>query len=368
MISQQEAAFFQKIGIDCTKRLHLEISSGCNLRCPMCTFHDEREKKSWTPLSQIKTLGKSVNNFHSVHIGDGSEPLINPEWDKIVSHLSNQGIKVSLQTNGSLIRSPRDAERLVNSGLQLLSISIDGITDSTVSRIRQGTNFTTIDKAISLINAAKQKLGKTTPHLMANCVAMASNLQELPKLAMYLAEKEFIRIRIGLLELRKPNPDLVSELLIYDQDTAFNMAREVHERMKEQWPSIYLDIDLFEKCTNTARRDKCTVYEDRIYARHDGNAYACYGKMHLGNIYEDGIESCLTSDNYKKFCKSITVPGNQTCQACTFCRVMAFDNIKDHFGAAAIDFYSLPKIKEALDWTKEGGDPAEFWDNFYRTL
>ena len=342
MITKEEKKFYQKIGIDCTKRLHLEIS--------------------WTPLSQIKKLGESLKNFNSVHIGDGSEPLINPEWDKIISHLSSKGVKTSLQTNGSLIRNQSDAERLVNSGLQLLSLSIDGINDATVSRIRKGTNFKTLDNSINLLNKAKRKLNKQTPHLMANCVAMASNIKQLPDLAMYLAEKGFIRIRIGFLELRQPNSKLISELLIYNKDTALSMIQEVRQRMKKLWPSIYLDLDLFEKTENHTSRAKCTVYKDRIYSQHDGNAYACYGKIHIGNIYQDGIESCLKSTNYTDFCKTITVPNNQTCKSCSFCRVMTFDNIKDHFGSAAINFYSLPKIMESLNWTKRGGDPAEFWN------
>jgi len=360
-----EKEFHHYIGIDDRPWLHLEISLGCNIRCAMCTFHEQLEKVTWTSLSDVQDLGDELNRFGVVHLGDGSEPLVNPDWYQIVSHISQLGAKVSLQTNAKLIRDIKSAERIVNSGLHLLSISIDGMTDNTVSRIREGIDFSTIEQAIVLINQAKKKLGSETPHLTANIVAMCSNLSEIPDLISFLLFHDFIKARIGFLELRQENSQLVSELLIYDKARAKQTIAMVYQRMDAHPQPFVLDAELFGETEGMSKRNACTAYRDHIYARHDGEMFACYGKRRLGNLFADGVDTCLTSEEYADHVETVTTPGNNICSACSFCRVMSFDVVDDHFGSEAVSYYSRETIIASLQYVKEGGNAEDYWRDYY---
>lgn len=368
MAENKVIAFNKSLGILNQRHLHMEISSGCNIRCPMCTFHDNNDSFVWMPFEKVRLLQTGLDYFGYINIGDGSEPLINPDWEQIVRHLTDLGPKVALQTNAKKIRTKGFAERIVRSGLHGLSISVDGITDNTVSRIRKGTTFSAISEAIEHILAAKQSLDSETPYLYANCVAMGSNLEEIPELVDFLINKGFIRIRIGFLELRKPNQELIHQSLIYYKAHAFDMIRDVQKRTLQSGKNVFLDIDLFGEGKKRERTNACTVYNDRIYVRYDGDMFACYGKRQLGNIFIDGIDACIASKEYTSFVDMVKQPDNQICQKCSFCRNMSIDDLSSHFGLGAADFYTWQKIEESIKWVMEGGSPREYWSGYYSNI
>ncbi len=368
MAESNVVAFNKSLGILNQRHLHMEISLGCNIRCHMCTFHDNNNSFAWMPFEKVCLLQKGLDYFGYINIGDGSEPFINPDWEQIVRHLTDLGPKVALQTNAKKIRTKAFAKTIVGSGLHGLSISVDGITDNTVSRIRKGTTFSEISETIDHILAAKHLLNSETPYLYANCVAMGSNLKEIPELVDFLIYKGFIRIRIGFLELRKPNQELIPESIIYHQASALDMIRDVQERTIQSGSNVFLDVSLFEKGKKSVRTNTCTVYNDRIYVRYDGDMFACYGKRKLGNIFIDGFDTCLVSKEYTSFIDRVKEPDNQICKKCSFCRNMSIDDLSSHFGQSAVDFYTMKNIEESIKWVMDGGSPSEYWSEYYSNL
>lgn len=365
MIIESKIEFHQKLGIMSTKPVHVEISNGCNINCPMCTFHDHLEKISWEYIPDLAKKLDIGGRFNTIQIGDRSEPLINPKWDKIIKNFSQTGAIVSLQTNAKMIKNVEYAERIVKSGLHILSISIDGITNKTVARIRAGVDFDDIDRAIECINIAKRKLGSQTPHLFANCVAMRSNIKEMPELADYLVSNGFVRIRVGFLSLRKPNADLVSELLLYDRTSTKQMVDEIRRRVDAAKERVSLDLNIFNEKSSKVKREKCMVYQDEFYLHHNGDVFTCYGKKNIGNIKINSLDECMSSKGYREYFDIVSEPENKICGECRFCQVMVLDNIDDHFGPRAIAYYSRNTIEDSLRWVEKGGTPESFWQQFY---
>jgi MoaA/NifB/PqqE/SkfB family radical SAM enzyme len=346
--------------------LHLEISLGCNISCSMCTFHDNLKKFRFMPIEQLRRITAGFDYFGQIHIGDGSEPYINPDLLAIIGYLTGMGAKVSVQTNAKLIRTAKDAEQLVKSGLLLLSISVDGFNDATVRKIRGGLGFTEIARAIDLINEAKLRLGSSTPLLASNAVAMRSNLEEFPELAVYLLDNGFCSFRIGFLELRQPNNDLVGELLIYDIPKAIETMARVRKIVETHPQPMHFDDSIFQVGVGLLRREHCTGYRDRLYVNHAGDLWTCYGKQKLGNIFENGLEELMVSDAYATYKRQVTELGNSICQACTFCQIMSLDKLTDHFGKRALEYYSPVTIEESMKYANLGGEVRDFWR--YATL
>ncbi|MET0082069.1 MAG: radical SAM protein [Sedimenticola sp.] len=360
MRNKREVEYYKSIGVEDSLWLHMEISYGCNIRCPMCTFHDEHVTPQVMSFNSLGNIHDGWELFSSVHIGDGSEPLINPEWDKIVSHIANHGPKVSIQTNAKKIRTLEYALRIVDSGLNLLSISVDGFTDGTMKKIRDGIGFSDIEKAVELVNKAKKIRGSRTPHLAANVVAMRSNLSELHDLLRFLNGSGFGRIRIGFLELRKPDNDLLNELLIYEKERARSIIKQLNDELSDA--TVYLDTGLFDD-RDAQIKSKCELYKERIYVRQDGEMFACYGKRRIANMFQDGLESAIYSKDYKQFEAAVKVPGNDICASCTFCRNKSLDEVGDHFSATAIKHYTDDKIKRSVDYAISKGGIGDYWSD-----
>jgi radical SAM protein with 4Fe4S-binding SPASM domain len=88
---------------------------------------------------------------------------------------------VYMHTNGTLL-SERLIEQIVRSGMDQVSISIDGATKETYERIRVGARFERLIENMRALNQAKERLRSDTPHIHFNVVLMRSNIEELPGL------------------------------------------------------------------------------------------------------------------------------------------------------------------------------------------
>ena len=90
-------------------------------------------------------------------------------------------IKISTNSNLTLLNERR-AERCVKSGLDDLSISIDGANAVTYERIRVRAHFERVVGNLERLLAARQRLSRDQPHLRLVMVIMRQNLHELPDL------------------------------------------------------------------------------------------------------------------------------------------------------------------------------------------
>jgi MoaA/NifB/PqqE/SkfB family radical SAM enzyme len=109
------------------------------------------------------------------------EPLLNPDFFKMVKHCKNRGIDVSTFTNGTLITEDVATE-IVSSGLKELWISIDGATAETYEDIRPGASFDRVLRGIELIVSARRTKKGNQLRLGLWFIAMERNIHELPLL------------------------------------------------------------------------------------------------------------------------------------------------------------------------------------------
>ncbi|MBM3298646.1 MAG: radical SAM protein [Deltaproteobacteria bacterium] len=115
-------------------RLKINLTRLCNLRCQMCIQDrrkdSEQEPYSWNdpknqlPLAPwIKLLDETAKYHPQVSL-TGGEPMMYPHFREIVSAAKERGLVVEMVTNGTLLR--RNAEFLVQQGVEIVIVSIDG--------------------------------------------------------------------------------------------------------------------------------------------------------------------------------------------------------------------------------------------------
>jgi len=132
--------------------LDVEISSGCNLRCPYCVqtrsnFKTEFMsfdlfKKIIDEASEIGVYGIKLNT-----IGRG-EPTLHKNIVKFVQYAKKCGmIDVYFNTNATLLNTKFSYD-LMKAGLDRISFSVDGYTKEVYEKNRVGANF---DKVVNNI-------------------------------------------------------------------------------------------------------------------------------------------------------------------------------------------------------------------------
>lgn len=137
----------------------LELVSRCNLRCPMCpTVTQEFEEKRVHPFKTglmnwalvKKIIDEVAGHIYSLRLSWVGEPTLHPRLVDAVRYAKEAGIpEVSFLTNGSRLHLSY-MKSLIDSGLDLMTISIDGM-DEIYDSIRAPLKFSkTLSKLTKL--------------------------------------------------------------------------------------------------------------------------------------------------------------------------------------------------------------------------
>lgn len=77
---------------------------------------------------------------HTVDFTGWGEPLLHPRIYEMITAAKERGCVTTMTSNGTALND-RNASRLIESGLDYLTISVDGGTPETYNRIRAGSDF-----------------------------------------------------------------------------------------------------------------------------------------------------------------------------------------------------------------------------------
>lgn len=124
------------------------MTSECNLRCKHCFISNYEATPSYDDIeSLINELdGKGVVGISIT----GGEPLLRDDLIKIVRQITSKEIKLSIATNGVLINES-NAKELVENGVGVFQVSLDGATNKVHDYIRGNGTFSKAINGIKLL-------------------------------------------------------------------------------------------------------------------------------------------------------------------------------------------------------------------------
>lgn len=134
------------------RHVHLEISSFCNARCPLCPrnfygypFNDGYVEHNMT-LAETKLIFQKefVKQLHEIYVnGNFGDAVMNPEVTDILDYLKecNSQLNIRISTNGGA-RDKNFWQHLARLGVKV-DFCIDGLED-THSLYRQNTDYHTV--------------------------------------------------------------------------------------------------------------------------------------------------------------------------------------------------------------------------------
>ncbi len=135
--------------------LQVSVTSRCNLRCQMCNAWKDAKKEHELSLEEIKSVIRQCKEWGVKEINlCGGEPLLSESIFDVIKFAKDSGMKVILTTNGTLITEDL-AKRLIQSGLDIITISVDGSKAATHDKIRgQLGAFDKIMQGIKHLNSS----------------------------------------------------------------------------------------------------------------------------------------------------------------------------------------------------------------------
>jgi len=147
----------------------IDPAFACNLECPLCLSQMIREDRYTLPnmrLGQLDhILGQYGDYLVRIWLSLWGEPLLNKNLPEMIRRCKQHDIWVLISSNMSVPLDDAAIEALVASGLDTISLSIDGATQATYEQYRKRGNLgLALDNARRLV-AAKRRQRSATPHL-----------------------------------------------------------------------------------------------------------------------------------------------------------------------------------------------------------
>ncbi len=133
----------------------------CNLRCQMCYFSDEERRKELHGKLEIDDIEQIATGlFHralKLQIGCGAEPTLHKELIRIVELGRLHKVPyIALTTNGNLL-TESSLMKLVEAGLNELTVSLHGIYEKTYETLMEQASFSKFKMLLQAITAVKER-------------------------------------------------------------------------------------------------------------------------------------------------------------------------------------------------------------------
>jgi radical SAM protein with 4Fe4S-binding SPASM domain len=161
--------------------ISLEPTTACNLRCPECPSGLRAFTRETGNLRE-DFFRKTVDELHRellwlIFYFQG-EPYINPKFLDMVRYARSKGLYTITSTNGHFLND-ENARKTIESGLDRLIISIDGLTQESYEQYRIGGKLDNVIQGARNVVKWKKQLKSRTPHIIFQFLVVRHNEHEI---------------------------------------------------------------------------------------------------------------------------------------------------------------------------------------------
>ena len=156
----------------------IDTTNICQLKCPLChtglgTVHRDKG------VMHFDTYASTVNQIKDyciwLSLYSWGEPFLNREIDRFIAYAHEKRIATIVSSNLNKPLTPEMAERLVQSGLDVLIVSLDGTTQDVYEVYRVTGHLDRVLDNLRLIVETRKRLGSKTPFLEWQYIVMRQN-------------------------------------------------------------------------------------------------------------------------------------------------------------------------------------------------
>ena len=232
----------------------IDTTNICQLKCPLChtglgTVHRDKGTMHFDTYTKIIDQIKDYCVWLSLY--SWGEPFLNRRIHEFVAYAHQQKIATIMSTNLNKPLTPQMAEDIIKSGLDVMIVSLDGVTQEVYEKYRVGGRLDRVLDNIKLLVQTKRDLGYSTPHLEWQFIVMRQNehqMEEAGQLANEMGVNSIIFKKVdfphGMNDneeaerwLPRDNPDYLRE------DPFFKPYKEDGHRCWRLWRSAVVNWD-----------------------------------------------------------------------------------------------------------------------------
>ncbi len=314
------------------KRVTIDITTKCNLRCIMCSSWRETDNHDM-PIELYKKIAIEVfPHTHELFFSCAYEALMSEYFINILEFTEQFNIPETVLISNGLLLNQENIVAVVKSKLNTLLISIDGATKQTYERIRRGGNFELLISNIEKLNKIKAGLHSDSPKIIFTAALMKSNLKELIQL-IHLARRLSIK-KINFKPMKIDVKEMEKESLLDSKDLVARFIDRAHQVAEEEDIDIGIapEISTYlggggkdnrneEESGGKHIQKKCIEPFPSMYILPDGKALPCtiWQEKPMGDFREQSFKDIWEENEYSALRDGLA-SGNfrQGCERCYY--------------------------------------------------
>jgi radical SAM protein with 4Fe4S-binding SPASM domain len=160
------------------RRIVLELTNACNLKCIMCGRDESTFSTRFLDLTYLEKIIPLLTFAEEVTLFGWGEPTIHPKFRDILEFLNGYPVCKYFVTNGTTLHKIK--EYLFDFKVNIMAVSLDGATAATNNGIRVNSNFEQIVSSLKDIVRKRKERGVDYPYINFVFTLMKRNLHELP--------------------------------------------------------------------------------------------------------------------------------------------------------------------------------------------
>lgn len=271
------------------RKIYLEISNVCNLKCSFCPGTTRAPKMmSEAEFRALMPKLRPWSDFLYFHLM--GEPLLHPQLERFLQIAGEAGFRVILTTNGTLLERQKEL-LLASPGLHKVNISLHSFEAN-----EAGMSFASyLDACLSYGQAASGK--KLTVYRLWNQGGLDSKNEEI---------------------LRRMDRYFPHPWKVEPRGTRIGDRVYLEYGEKFDWPSM--------EAEESDGRNFCYGLRDQIGVLCDGTVVPCCldsdGTISLGNLFRQEMEEILHSPLAQEICNGFSqgAAAHPLCRRCGFAK------------------------------------------------
>lgn len=284
----------------------IEPTTSCNLRCPECPS-GLRSFTRETGMLDPKFFKQTIDQLHKdilyLTFYFQGEPFLHPLFTEMVQYASGKKIYTATSTNAHFLND-ETSNKIIESGLDRLIISIDGTTQETYEQYRIGGSLEKVLEGARTIVKWKRKLKSKTPHLIFQFLIVRHNenqVDEVKRLAKEIGVDEVVFKTAQVYEYENGN-DLIPLNENYSRykknsNGKWSIKNKLLNHCWKMWHSCVITWD--------GKIVPCCFDKDAAHV--------------MGNLQEKNFSEIWNSKSYKQFRQSLLKSRSEIdiCKNCT---------------------------------------------------
>lgn len=324
--------------------LQVEPSNWCNLHCNMCPYNNLTEDKRAIDYSLFERIVKEIKPAYLLLTG-ATESFLHKDIFKMIDFAAKYAT-VKIDTNATLL-TESFVDKIVNSRLDILSISLDSVDKGRYENIREGARLESVIEGIELLDKRRRAAGSRM-HVHINAVLQKSNINDLSAILQFAGKVHVEHVGVAVMGGYGIEDSGFKDLLLTKEDIpaivkslaeAKQVARElgIHFDCSQLETLVEYDAD-YERLAMSL---PCYMPFYYAYINSEGSVFpCCYSQdkqLVFGNVKEQPFRKIWYSREYSDFRNRLRSGKFGYCRSCIVGDMDIFETLE------RVPFVKLPR-------------------------